>query len=165
MQSSWQRLKVEMINVIPAIIFFLISFNLINLTERLIIRTDEINGIFLSYWSATIAALVVGKIIIIVNSFSFINLFPEKPLIYNISWKFLVYGVLTFLFRVVESGVHFVIDDKHTMTLAAFVMDKLTSPLFWAIQMWILMTFILYIIASEFCRVLGGKKVREMVLG
>src|SRR5687768_1118212 len=101
MENVKQRLKLEIIHAIPAIIFFLISFNLINLTERLMIRTEEIDGIFLSYWSATIAALLVGKIIILVNSFSFINLFPDKPLVYNISWKFLVYGVLTFLFRIV----------------------------------------------------------------
>src|SRR5437867_58033 len=100
------KIKAEIIHAIPAILYFLVTFNLINYTERLMLRSIEPG--FGSYLLATLGALLVGKLLIIVNSFSFINAFPRKPMIYNIVWKFFIYGLATILFRILEAFTHFI---------------------------------------------------------
>jgi hypothetical protein len=42
---------------------------------------------------ATIGALLVAKVVLIADMLPAVNRFPEKPLIYNVVWKTLIYVV------------------------------------------------------------------------
>lgn len=165
MRALCQWLKMEILKVLPAIIFFAISFNLVNFTERLTLRPFEITNAYTSYLTATIGALLVGKLIIIVNCFSFINAFPHKPLIYNILWKLFIYGLLTLLFRMMDDYIHIYWLDGSSSAAYHYVSAKLISPFFWAIQLWILMLFAVYITANEFFSAIGKDKIIKLLLG
>jgi hypothetical protein len=147
----------ETIRIIPAIIFFLIFFNLIAFTENLMVKQREAG--YFSYGFATFGALIVGKFILIVNNLPFINLFPNRPLIYNISWKFFIYGLLALLFRIVERSVELIYHYENTHIVYSHLKKILDAPIFWAIQIWVLMLFIAYIVCCEFIRVLGKEEV------
>lgn len=155
--------KEEIILATPGIIFFAITFNLINLTEKLMFK--PIGYGYVSFTTATIGALVVGKLIIIANSLPFINAFPNKPLIYNIVWKFFIYGSLTLLFRVLEKGWHLAFHYDNMTIVLQLLKVTLSSPSFWAVQIWVLMLFAIYIVFSEYIRCLGKKKVLQLLLG
>ena len=120
----------ETIKVIPAIIFFAISFNLINFTQRLMHKPSTSAGS--SYLTATIGALIVGKFILIVNQLPFINAFPKKPLLYNIVWKFTIYGSFALLFRIAEKFLDLVFkyDRPHIACLFCILRTLYRHPLF-----------------------------------
>jgi len=163
MSRALKWMKEEIILAIPGIVFFAITFNLINLTEKLMFK--PIGYGYVSFATATIGALLVGKLIIIANSLPFINAFPNKPLIYNIIWKFFIYGSLTLLFRVLEKLWHLVYHYENMTVVCHLLKNTLTSPPFWAIQIWVLMLFAIYVVFSEYTRYLGKKKILQILLG
>ncbi|MEI7673731.1 MAG: hypothetical protein WCK00_16625 [Deltaproteobacteria bacterium] len=71
MNKIISRMKIEILAVIPTTLFFFISFQLLALTKALILQE---HGIRIStFASATIAALVVAKIVLIADLLPFIN--------------------------------------------------------------------------------------------
>jgi hypothetical protein len=163
MSKILKWLKEEIISVIPAIVFFAIAFNLIVLTERLMLR-NHLPG-YLSYGLATLTALIVGKILIIINAFPFVNAFANKPLIYNILWKFFIYGSAVLLFRLIDNFIRMVFHHDSTPFISHHLSHMIESPIFWAIQVWLLMVFIVYIVSTEFTRVLGKNKIEKILFG
>lgn len=156
-------LKDDFIRAIPAMIFFLITFNLINLTERLIEKPNDIG--YTSYLTVSVGALIAGKFLIIMNSFNFINAFRHRPLIYNIVWKFCIYGIGILVFRIVDGFIEHLLRDGSAEIAYEQVMTRLASPGFWAIQTWLFMLFTAYIVTSDFISAIGKKQFRKMLLG
>ncbi len=162
MKGILKFIKEEILLVIPAIIYFCIAFNLIFFTIGLSLRPGSPR--YLSYLSVTIMALAAGKIILIVDALPFINAFPKKPLIYNISWKFFIFATVIFLVSVADNLIE--LRMKHGSFALAFqyVSHELSSPLFWSGQIWLFLTFLIYIIFSEFNRAVGRGKIIRMLL-
>jgi hypothetical protein len=157
------HIKQEIIGVIPAVIYFCIVFNLIFFTTGLALRHDETRDF--SYLTVNLGALIVGKVLILANQFPFIDAFPNKPLIYNIVWKFCIYNICVVLFWAIEECIH--LSYKYDNFLAAC--DKLRSdilsPLFWSTQLWLYMVFLVFILFHEFACAIGKNKVKKMLLG
>ena len=154
-------IKEEFLSVLPAIIFFMIAFNLIVLSEKLMIRQSTPS--YLSYALATLFAFVVGKCLIIINHFPFINAFAKKPLIYNIIWKFCIYGFFVLVFRIADKAIRFTYENHHIEFVYQQLQTVLLSPAFWAIQLWLLMLFCVYVVSSEFIDALGKDKVINLL--
>ena len=95
--------KDEIIHLLPAIIYFAVSFNLFHFAQGLLMRPGDIR--YTSYLGATLGAILAGKVIFIAESMPFINLFPDKPIFYNISWKFLVYSIFVLLVQVMDNVI------------------------------------------------------------
>src|SRR5262249_23630795 len=89
MKGFWHWIKHEFHEVLPPTIFFLISFHIVVIDRRLMLRQYGLP--LSSIASATVAALLVAKVVLITDSFSLVNRFPEKPLMYNVVWKTAIY--------------------------------------------------------------------------
>ncbi|HSW70834.1 MAG TPA: hypothetical protein VLH77_02520, partial [Gammaproteobacteria bacterium] len=89
----------EIYTVLPALIFFGLAFNILHFSCVLMLG-DRVK--YTSYFGATLGALIAAKVIIIVRSLPFINLFPNKALVYNISWKLLVYSFFVLLAQLLD---------------------------------------------------------------
>ena len=145
----------ELGEILPPLIFFFVGFNLIVLTTNLILADYSIAvG---SFMLATTGALVVGKAVPVANAMPFIRRYDRAPLIQPILFKTLVYWVAVFIARLLEALVEFWLVQGHPV---GEFLPHLASTFSWdhfaAIQIWILVLFLIYVTASELNRLLGA---------
>ena len=92
-----KTIKHEALELVPPTVFFFISFCLLILTQNLISRQYGIPR--MSFVGAAVGALIVAKVVLIVDHFSLVNRFPQKPLVYNVVWKTSIYFFWALVFR------------------------------------------------------------------
>ena len=83
------KLKHEFLAMLPPTIFFYIALHIVSVVHSLMLEGTGIS--VLSSASVTIAALVLGKAVLIADMLPIINRYPDRPLIYNVTWKTLIY--------------------------------------------------------------------------
>lgn len=141
--------------VLPPTLFFFVGFNLILFTKRLILAEHMIE--FAGALIATMAALVVGKVVLVADKMPYLRRFDHAPLARPILFKTVVYTFLVFVVRILESFVHYLIEGgavggggfwEHW--LAQFSWNQ-----FIATQMWIFVLFLIYVTASEINDLVG----------
>lgn len=154
------HIKKELLGVLPAFIFFLIMFHILVITKALTLKEYGIT--YGASAVAVIGALIVAKAILIADRIPFLNLYPKKPLIWNVALKTVVFGVIIFLFLVVEEMIHqgrrygsFVIGCEHLKT-------DVKWPVFWVREIWLTVLLFFYCAAIELARVIGADKIKEI---
>ena len=157
------RLKHEILGVIPPALFFFITFQLIAVTRDLMLQRYDIR--ISSFVTVSIAALVVAKVVLIADMLPFVNRFPDRPLIYNVAWKTVIYLVAAFLVRYVEHLVPFVREHGDLAQANRYLLDEVVWPHFWAVQIWLLVLFFVYCALRELIRVVGRERVLSMFFG
>jgi hypothetical protein len=99
------KLKEEIEALLPPTIFFLVALHLVALVRALML---EGTGIPVSTSvSVTVAALIIAKAVLIADLLPFINLYPHKPLAYNVVWKTVIYFLVASLVHYLERLVEF----------------------------------------------------------
>lgn len=157
------RLKHEFLKVIPAAVFFFIAFQLLALTRALILEEYGIR--VTTFVNATIAALIVAKVVLVVDLLPFVNRFPQKPLIYNVVWKTIIYILAALIVRYVEHLLPFIREYGNLALANRHLLDKVVWPHFWVIQIWLLVLFFMFCALRELIRALGPERVRSMFIG
>jgi len=113
----------------------------------------------------TIAALILGKAVLIADMLPIINRYPEKPLVYNIAWKMVIYLLVSLLVHYLERLVDFWRETGGFATGNEKLLKEIVWPHFWAIQLILLMLILMYCTMRELIRVIGGTKMRTMFFG
>ena len=163
MSSILSRLRHEVVEAIPPAVFFFIAFQVIAFTRALML---EQYGIRVStFVAASIAALVVAKVVLIVDLLPFVNRFPEKPLIYNVAWKTVIYLIAALLVRYIEHLIPFVREYGDLTQANRHLLDEVVWPHFWFVQIWLMVLFSMYCALREVVRVLGRERVLHMFFG
>jgi hypothetical protein len=158
-----KTLKHEFFLVLPPTIFFLIAFILILATQRLIMKEYGIP--LTGFGMAIIGALLVGKIVLIVDKLPFVNKFPEKPLIYNTLWKTMIYFIASLLVRYLEHVLELFKEAGSFAEANHRLIDAIIWPHFWLVQMWLLVLFFAYCALRELINTIGRAKVVEIFIG
>ena len=158
-----EKLKHEMIEFIPPAIFFLVAFQVIAFTHNLTL--GEVGVAMTTFTKATIAALVVAKVVLIVDLMPFINRYPDKPLVYNVIWKTTIYILAALLVRILEELIPMLGDADSIAAAFSQLMDEVVWHHFWAVQIWLLLLFSVYCSLREFGRVIGRQRVMSMFFG
>ena len=157
------KLKHELLKIIPATVFFFVAFQLLALTNALIL---EQYGIQVStFINASIAALVVAKVVLIVDMLPFVNRYPHKPLIYNIMWKTLIYVLAALAVRYIEHLLPFIERYDSLLLAHQHLLEKVIWAHFWVIQIWLLVYFLMFCTLRELIRALGRDKISALFLG
>lgn len=157
------RVKHEILEAIPPAIFFFLAFQLITFTQALML---EQYGVQVStFVMATVAALVVAKVVLIVDLLPFVNRFPRKPLIYNVVWKTTIYVLAALLVRYAEHLFDFWREHGSLAEANRTMLDQVVWPHFWAVQLWLLVLFLMYCSLRELVRALGPARVRTLFFG
>jgi hypothetical protein len=154
------RAKEEFLEVLPITVFFFIAFHIIALTNALMLREHGID--IANQVAATIGALLVAKVVLVADKLPWINRFPNKPLVYNVAWKTLIYFACTFLVRFGEHILPVLFEGKGFVFAIHHLLEEIVWPHFWAIQIWLLVLFFIYAGGRELIRVLGGKRIAAL---
>jgi len=153
----------EFLEILPPTIFFIVGFNLIVLTTNLILR--DYGGQFASFMIATASALIVAKALLVANAMPVIRRYDRAPLIRPILFKTFVYWAAVFVVRLLEHWIRYRLSGDYVFggfvphEAAAFSWDR-----FIAIQLWILVLFLIYLTASELNHLFGEGELWHILL-
>ena len=155
------RVLHEFREALPPTIFFFIGFNFVVFTTNLLLADYAIA--VSSFMLATVAALVVGKAVLVANAMPFIRRYDRAPLIRPILFKTAFYWVIVFFARLLERFVHFsVIERKPPGDFFPFLMTTFSWHRFSAVSLWIFVLFLIYVTASEFSRLFGPGEIPRL---
>jgi len=152
----------ELREILPPTIFFFIGFNLVVLTTNLIL--SEYLAAFGNFMIATATALVVGKAVLVANAMPLLRRYDRAPLIQPILFKTTIYWAVVFVVRLLEHFVEFSLIDHNPIggflphMIATFRWDR-----FAAIQIWILVLFLIYVTAAEFNHLFGDGELGRIL--
>src|SRR6476659_2820470 len=104
--------------MLPPTIFFIIGFNLILFTRWMTLQEHGIP--FTNFFTATLAALLVGKAVLVVDN-------------------------LPFMHRFAEGLFHFLRDGGALAAFPDFLVAQFSWPRFLAIQIWLMVLFLVYV--------------------
>ena len=146
----WHEFKL----VLPPTIYFFCAFNIIALTSNLLVK---------HYWFAmsnfllaTTMALIVGKVILVAAQLKFLEHFRNAPLAWPILFKTVFYTVVVGLVRLIEVFIHVATDDRGFRVAFRAALDVFTWQHFAMVQMWLFISFLIYITVHELS-VLSGR--------
>jgi hypothetical protein len=151
----------ELRELLPPTLFFAIGFNFIELTTQLVL--DDYNARFANFMVATVAALVVGKAVLVAHLLPFLHRFDTAPLIRPILFKTAVYTLVVFLVRVLERLLEYAAAGGSIGGLPGYVTTHFTWHRLVAVQLWIMVLFLMYTSVSELDARLGHGELVKML--
>lgn len=157
------KIKEEFVALLPPTIFFFIALHMVALFRVLML---EGTGITLgTSASVTVAALILGKSVVIADLLPFINRYPDRPLAYNVAWKTTIYILIAMIIHYLERLIDFWRKAGGFIVGNEKMLAEIVWPHFWAIQMFLVVVILMYCTMREVVRVIGGDKVRRMFFG
>jgi hypothetical protein len=157
------KLKEEFFKLLPPTIFFFVALHIV-----MFIRVLMLEGTGLapsSSVSIAVAALILGKAVLIADMLPMINRFPNKPLIYNVVWKTLIYLLAATLIHYLEHLIDFWRQAGGFVAGNKELLTKIVWPHFWAIQIILFVLIVMYCTMHELARVIGREKVLRIFFG
>jgi hypothetical protein len=155
---TWWLAQVK--HALPPTIFFLVGFNLILWTKRLILQEQGVE--FSGFFTAIVAALLVGKAVLVTDNLPFMRRFDGAPMIQPILFKSAIYWVCVLIVRLVEEIAHFVAAGG---TIAAFgdhFVNHFSLPRFLSIQIWLMVLFLAYVTIHELNELFGDGELYRL---
>jgi hypothetical protein len=163
MSKVTAKIKEEFLAILPPTLFFFIALHIVALVRALLLKATGIAP--LSTISIAVAALILGKAVLIADMLPIINRYPEKPLIYNVVWKTMIYLLVSAVIHYVERMVDFSRQAGGIIAGNRKLLAEMVWPHFWAIQIILLMMVISYCTGRELVRVLGRERMLRMFFG
>jgi hypothetical protein len=158
-----EKLKHELLEMVPPAIFFLIAFHILALSRTLMLKDY---GVTISAVAGvTIGALLVAKAIVLADLLPFVNRFPDKPLIYNVLWKTMIYVIAALIVHGLERFIPFWWHTGNFGTAIHRFYAEEVWPDFWDLQMWLFVLLFVYCVCHEWVRVIGVSEVMRIFFG
>ncbi|WP_057436368.1 hypothetical protein [Pseudomonas syringae group genomosp. 3] len=163
MKTVLLKIKKEFMKVLPPTVFFFIILHIVALIRALMIKGS---GVELSTsTSVLIAALILGKSVLVADMLPFINRFPDKPLIWNVIWKTLIYALVALVVHYLERLYDQWREASGFLDANTLMWSSMNWPRFWAIQILLVTLIFMYCVIAELARVIGHKRLRRMFIG
>src|SRR5258707_1904780 len=163
MSKLSNKLKEEFFALLPPTIFFFVALHIVAFVRVLMLKGTGISP--LSSMSVAVAALILGKAVLIADMPPMINRFPNKPLIYNVAWKTLIYLLMATLIHYLERLVDFWRQAGGLVAGNEKLLAEIVWPHFWAIQIILFVLIVMYCTMHELVRVIGREKVLPRFFG
>ncbi len=151
----------EFKEMVPPTIFFAAGFNLILLTTNLILA--DYKDHFSSVLLATTGGLIVGKSVLLANALPFFRRFDTAPLIQPILFKSGIYFAVVCVVRLLEKLIEFLTHGGSLSGLSNYMATNFTWDRFFAIQLWILVLFLIYTLISELNALFGDGELARIM--
>ena len=148
---DWWLAQVK--HALPPTIFFFVGFNLILWTKRLILEEQGIE--FSGFLTATVAALLVGKAVLITDKLPFMRRFDGSPMIQPILFKSTFYWLCVLIVRLAEGLVHFLAAGGAIAEFPEHLIQHFSWSRFLLIQIWLMVLFLSYVTIHELNMLFG----------
>ena len=155
---DWWLAQVK--HVLPPTIFFFVGFNLILWTKRLILEEHGVE--FSGFLTATLAALLVGKAVLVTDKLPFMRRFEGAPLIQPILFKSAIYWLCVFMVRLAEGLVHFLAAGGVIADFPTHLVEHFSWPRFLSIQVWLMVLFLVYVTTHELNMLIGDGELYRL---
>ena len=158
-----KTIKNDFFEILPPTIFFLIAFLLILFTKLMILSEYGIS--WTGFGAAVVGAMLVGKVVLMVDKLPFVNKFPERPLVYNTLWKSFIYFLAALLVRYLMQVVPLLRKHENLVEANRHLVNEVVWPHFWLLQMWLAVLFLIFCAMRGLIRVIGRDKVIKIFFG
>lgn len=163
MSSILHKIKHEFIKALPPTIFFFVILHIVAAIRALMIKGT---GVPLPVTaSVLIASLVLGKSVLVADMLPFINRFPDKPLIWNVGWKTLMYALVALVVHYLERLYEYWKEAPSLLDANSMLWASMNWPRFWAVQILLITLIFMYCVISELARVIGPARLKAMFFG
>ena len=156
-------IKEEFLALLPPTIYFFVALHIIALMRLLMVKATGITP--LTSASVLVAALVLGKSVLLADMLPAINRFPDKPLIYNVAWKTLIYTVVALIIHYLEHLYDYAREAGGIVAGNEKMLATIIWPHFWAVQILLVVLIVLYCVMHELVRVIGRDRFVRMFFG
>jgi hypothetical protein len=157
------KLKEEFFKLLPPTIFFFVALHIVMFIRVLMLEGTGLKTS--SSISIAVAALILGKAVLVADMLPMINRFPNKPLIYNVAWKTVIYWLLSAVIHYLERLVDFWRETGGLVTGNQKLLSEIIWPHFWAIQIILFVLIAAYCMVHELVRVIGKEKAMRIFFG
>lgn len=163
MSLALEKTKAEVRKLLVAAVFFAIGFCIIILHNRLLVEGSQIQ--IASYVRALVGGIIAAKVLLTVDMLPFSDVFPHKPMVYNIGWKTLLYAVGAMVFLYAEPFLKNLVKKAGLYASHRLALHELMLPRTWATMIWIVVLLAVFVTMQELSRVLGKARLKHMFLG
>jgi hypothetical protein len=157
------KLKEEFFKLLPPMIFFFVALHIVAFIHVLMLKKTGIAPS--SSVSIAVAALILGKAVLIADILPFINRFPNRPLIYNAAWKTVIYWLISAVIHYLERLIDFWRETGGFVAGNQKLLSEIIWPHFWAIQIILFVLIAMYCTVHELVHVIGREKVMRIFFG
>lgn len=157
------KFKQELRALIPPTVFFFIALHIVALLRTLMLKGTGITT--QASISVALASIILGKAVLVADLMPFMNRYPNKPLIYNVVWKSMIYILLSMFIHYAEilfdlwMKNHNVVFDYKEMTAS------IVWPHFLATQILLAVLISIYCASRELIHIIGADKVKRIFFG
>ena len=163
MKTVLLKIKHEAIKAIPPTIFFFVILNIVALIRSLMIKGTGVDLPISA--SVLITSLVLGKSVLVADMLPFINRFPDRPLMWNVVWKTLMYTLVALVVHYLERLYEYWKEASGFMEANALLWSSMNWPRFWAIQILLMTLIFMFCVIAELARVIGRDRLKVMFIG
>ena len=163
LRNVTEKIKEEFLAMILPTLSFFVALHIVALVRSLMVKATGIQP--LTTVSIAIAALVLGKSVLIADLLPFINRFPEKPLIYNAAWNTAIYTLVALAIHYLEHLWDYFREAGGVAAGNRELFAKISWPHFWAVQIILFVLIVMYCRTHELVRTIGRDKVVRMFFG
>jgi hypothetical protein len=163
MHKVIEKIKEEFLAILPPTIFFFVALHIVAIVRSLMIKGTGITA--MSSFSVTIAALILGKSVLIADMLPVINRFPQKPLAYNVVWKTLIYMLVAAIVHYLENLIDFWRKAGDFVAGNKELLAQIVWPHFLAVEVILLVLILNYVTIRELVRAIGAAKLKTMFFG
>ena len=160
MNKTVEILKEEFLAVLPPTAFFFVALHIVGLVR--VLMTQGTGLPVMSSAQIALAALIIGKAVLLADLWPAINRFPQKPLMYNIVWKTVIYYVVASFIHYLERLYDFGKEAGGIVAGNQKLLATIVWPHFTAIQIVLLVIIFNYCVIRELGRAIGEERLLRM---
>lgn len=163
MGKAAEKIKEEFLALLPPTVFFFVALHIVGLVRILMVEGTGLP--VASSAQIALGALIIGKAVLLADLWPPINRFPDKPLIYNVAWKTVIYFFVATGFHYLERLFDFAREAGGIVAGNQKLLAQIVWPHFLGIQIILLVIVFNYCVIRELARVLGEDRTLHMFFG
>ena len=163
MTDRFAKVKEEFFKLLPPTLYFFVMLHIVAFIRILMTRGAGLPAS--STMSIAVAALILGKSVLLADMLPAVNRYPGRPLVYNIAWKTTIYLLMSALIHYLERLYDFSKQAGGPIAGNERLLSEMVWPHFWAIQILLFVLILMYSTIHELVRYLGRDRATRMFFG